>query len=361
MAVIDSDAHVIENSRTWDFMPEADLQYKPRRLAEEETEDLLGQDAGSLASLSGPGRKEFWLIDGKVRPYQAFDPTKSRTPDAAREVVDVQARLNHMDQLGTDIQVLYPTLFLFRLADNREVDRAICKSYNRWLADVWKRSNNRLRWVVVPPVLDMDAAVEEIRFGKENGACGVFMLGVNQDHIVTDPYYFPMYEEAAALDLPICVHSGSASITFDAMFGKLETLLWYAKLPVAAAMHTLYMSKIPQSFPKVRWGFIEASSSFVPYLLHDLVARHERMYNQKVAMNSVLRDSRFFVTAQTDDDLGYVVQYAGEGNLVMGTDYGHVDTASQLEALQILKSDEKVSPEIADKILDENARELYGI
>ena len=361
MAVIDSDAHVIENNHTWDFFSEADLPFKPRRLTETESADLIGEDPGSLSSLSGPGRREYWLIDGKVRPYQAFDPAKSRTPDNAREVVDVQTRLDHMDQLGTDVQVLYPTLFLFRIADNPEVDRAVCRSYNRWLADAWSKSNNRLRWVVVPPVLDMDAAVAEIRFGKQNGACGVFMLGVNQNRIVTDPYYFPMYEEAAALDLPICIHSGSASITFDAMFGKLETLLWFAKLPVAASMHTLYMSKIPQKFPKIRWGFVEASGSFVPYMMHDLGARHERMYNQKVEMNSILRDSRFFVTAQTDDDLAYVVQYAGEDNLVMGTDYGHVDTASQLEALQILKSDEKVSREVADKILDNNARELYGI
>ena len=197
MAVIDSDAHVIENNHTWDFFSEADLPYKPRRLTEAESADLIGEDPGSLSSLSGPGRKEYWLIDGKVRPYQAFDPAKSRTPDNAREVVDVQTRLDHMDQLGTDVQVLYPTLFLFRIADNPEVDRAVCRSYNRWLADAWSKSNNRLRWVVVPPVLDMDAAVAEIRFGKQNGACGVFMLGINQNRIVTDPYYFPMYEEAA--------------------------------------------------------------------------------------------------------------------------------------------------------------------
>lgn len=360
MAVIDSDAHVIENNQTWEFMAEADLQYKPRRLSEVEIEGFKEKES-DIASLSGAGRKEFWLIDGKIKPVHAFDPVKSRTPVPSRELTDVSARLKHMDELGTDIQVLYPTLFLFRLSDNLEAERAICRSYNRWMADVWSQSNNRLRWVVVPPVLDMDAAVEEIRFGKENGACGVFMLGVNQDHIVTDPYYYPMYEEAAALDMPMCIHSGSASITFDTMFGKLETLLWFAKLPVAASLHTLYMNKTPQKFPKLRWAFVEASGSFVPYVLHDLVARHERMYDQKVAMNSVLRDNRFFVTAQTDDDLGYVVQYAGEGNLVMGTDYGHVDTASQLEAMQILKSDGKVSPGIADKILDENARELYHI
>lgn len=357
MTVIDADAHVIENSRTWEFMAEADLQYRPRRLTEVEADDALQESAPALLG----AMKDFWLIDGKIRPYRAFDSAKSRTPSASSEALDIPARLRHMDELGTDIQVLYPTIFLLRMTDNPEIEKALCKSYNRWLADIWSQSNNRLRWVVVPPIRDMDSAISEIRFGKENGACGVFMLGVNYEKIPSDSYYFPMYEEASSLDMPMCIHSGSASLSFDTMFSSLETLIWLAKFPVTAAFHTLFMSKVPEKFPKIRWGFVEASGSFVPYVLHDLVARHERMYGTSVKMNEVLRDNRFFVTAQTDDDLGYVVQHAGEGQLVIGSDYGHVDTASELEALLLLKSEGKVSQEVADKILGDNARELYGI
>ncbi|PZC47852.1 MAG: putative metal-dependent hydrolase, TIM-barrel fold [Chloroflexi bacterium] len=357
MTVIDADAHVIENARTWEFMDEADLQYKPRRLTEIEAEDALQESSPVLLG----AKKDFWLIDGKLRPYRAFDSAKSRTPSAASEALDVPARLQHMDELGTDIQVLYPTIFLLLMTDKPAVEKALCKSYNRWLADIWRQSDNRLRWVVVPPIRDIDAAIAEIRFGKENGACGVFMLGINYEKLPNDSYYFPIYEEASSLDMPICIHSGSASLSFDTRFSSLETLIWLAKFPVTAAMHTLYMSKVPQKFPKIRWGFIEASGSFVPYVLHDLGARHERMYNQKVVMNEVLRDNRFFVTAQTDDDLDYVVKYAGESQLVLGTDYGHVDTASELEALQLLRSNGAVSQQVASKILDDNPRELYGI
>ena len=55
----------------------------------------------------------------------------------------------------------------------------------------------------------MDKALEEARFAKENGACGIFMRGLEGDKRLSDPHFFPLYEEAGRLDLPICVHSAT--------------------------------------------------------------------------------------------------------------------------------------------------------
>ena len=67
------------------------------------------------------------------------------------------------------------------------------------------------------------------------------------------------------------------------------------------------------------------------------------------------------MACQTDDDLPYVLQYSGEDNLVIGSDYGHADTSSELEALRHLKQQGKLSAQVIDKILDDNARALYGL
>ena len=56
-----------------------------------------------------------------------------------------------------------------------------------------------------------------------------------------------------------------------------------------------------------------------------------------------------------------ILGYTGEDNIVIGTDYGHADTASEIEALQKLKADGKVSVRVTGKILDDNARALYGL
>jgi predicted TIM-barrel fold metal-dependent hydrolase len=75
----------------------------------------------------------------------------------------------------------------------------------------------------------------------------------------------------------------------------------------------------------------------------------------------VLRANRVWVTCQTDDDLAYVLQYAGEDSLMIGTDYGHDDSASELEALRTLRAQGAVEPRVLDKILDDNPRALYGL
>ena len=161
MAVIDSDAHVLETERTWAYMLESEQEYKPRIVATPNDPSSGG---------------ESWLIDnvyiGKARNVG------HETPKEAREMDDINARLKHMDELDVDVQVLYPTIFLRPFTRRPELELAVTRSYNRWLVDIWKRAPERLRWVAVLPLLTMDKALEEARFAKENGACGIFMRGL---------------------------------------------------------------------------------------------------------------------------------------------------------------------------------------
>jgi len=98
MAVIDSDAHVLETERTWGYMLESEREYKPRVVATPNDQSSGG---------------ESWLIDnvyiGKARNVG------HETPKQAREMDDINARLKHMDELDVDVQVLYPTIFFTAL------------------------------------------------------------------------------------------------------------------------------------------------------------------------------------------------------------------------------------------------------
>src|SRR5262245_65220646 len=97
-------------------------------------------------------------------------------------MLSVKARLAHMDKLGIETQVLYPTLFLRPVVQEAERERALCKSYNRWMADLWHQGKGRLRWVAKPPLHLLEkvpAAVrDELNWAKNNGACGIFMRGL---------------------------------------------------------------------------------------------------------------------------------------------------------------------------------------
>src|SRR6185503_2330581 len=90
---------------------------------------------------------------------------------------DPMARVRHMDEMGTDVQVIYPTVMLVGITSNSDVEVALKRSYNRWLADRCSQTNGRLRWVCVPPLTNIGKAIEEVKFAKENGACGILKKG----------------------------------------------------------------------------------------------------------------------------------------------------------------------------------------
>ncbi|HEY6367014.1 MAG TPA: amidohydrolase family protein [Candidatus Binatia bacterium] len=342
MAVIDSDAHVLETERTWDYMLESEREYKPCVVATPDDPSSGG---------------ESWLVDG-VYIGKARN-VGHETPKEAREMDDINARLRHMDELDVDVQVLYPTIFLRPFTRRPELEWAVTRSYNRWLVDIWKRAPERLRWVAVLPLLSMDKALEEARFAKENGACGIFMRGLEGDKRLSDAHFFPLYEAAGRLDLPVCVHSATGSFAVHDFFLS-ECGFSKFKLAVVGSFHALIFHEIPEKFPQTKFAFIEVSSQWVPYAIHDFARRFERA-GKKVDRGDVLRKNRIYVACQTDDDLPYVLKYAGEDHLVIGTDYGHNDTSSEILALRKLREDGAVPPQIVNKILDDNARALYGL
>ena len=79
------------------------------------------------------------------------------------------------------------------------------------------------------------------------------------------------------------------------------------------------------------------------------------------AGSDLLRESRLYVACQTNDDIPYVLKYAGPDNLIIGSDYGHQDTASEIAALRHLSEMEGIGEGVIDRILDANPTALYGL
>jgi len=354
MPTIDADAHVIESEHTWDFIDESDSKFRPQL-------DPLGK---------------YWIIDNNK--FSRGTSNKA-LPEASRDMRDVGIRLRHMDELEIDIQVLYPSLFLKPLTRRPEVELAICKSYNRWMAEVWSKSENRLRWAAVVPLMSMDDAVAEARFAKDNGGCAIFTRGIVGKKLLSDPYFYPLYQEASKLDMPVCVHAAEGNFDWVELFEK-EGGFSKFKLSALSAFHSIVHDGIPQIFPKLRFGFIEVRAQWVPYVYHELARRFEKLAAKRSGQRerdttrefmrddqlvrpftrNFMREDRLYVACQTDDDLPYILKYSGEDNIVIGTDYGHEDTSSEIEALRKLKSNGEVRPEVIDKILYANPKALYN-
>jgi len=207
LPVIDADAHVIETERTWDYLEPSEQKYRPQ-----------------LFYSKDDGNQQYWVIDGKIRGFRF--PTLNEqqlrelsqktgrnleTPQAARELDDVELRLQHMDRLGIDIQVLHNTLWIEQITERPEVEVALCRSWNRWLGEVWRKSNGRLRWSCVIPTLALNEAAPQIKEAKENGAVAVCMRPLEGDRHLSDPYFYPIYQAASDLDMAIAMHIANAN------------------------------------------------------------------------------------------------------------------------------------------------------
>lgn len=353
--VVDADAHVTETEQTWDYLEGSDQRFRPV---------LFGATDNT---------KQYWVLDGKIRGVRF--PTLSEhqvqelsakagrqlaTPQASRELSDVELRVQQLDALGVDVQVMHNTLWIEQVADESAAEIALCLSWNRWMADVWKQGHNRLRWSCVIPGSSLGEAVQQMRFAKENGAVAVCMRPFEGERHLVDPYFYPVYEEAAQLDMAIGVHIANASTELVAHFRpRYDKTGGFApfRVPTVISCLSLMMSEVPKVFPTLRWGFIEASAQWIPWIVNE----GRRRSGAAGFPADPLREFNIYVTAQTDDDLPYVLKYAGEESLVLGTDYGHFDSSSEVDAFTKFRADDSITDVAKQKILSDNPRKLYAI
>jgi predicted TIM-barrel fold metal-dependent hydrolase len=78
----------------------------------------------------------------------------------------------------------------------------------------------------------------------------------------------------------------------------------------------------------------------------------------------VFKDNRIYITCQVDEDLPYILNYVGEDNLIVGSDYTHRDPSMELEFRKLLqeRADQgEISQSAVQKILYENPKRFYGI
>jgi predicted TIM-barrel fold metal-dependent hydrolase len=358
MQIIDCDAHIDETEDTWEFLKDEELAFKPTT---------------SYPSNPDPNRPptRYWMIDGYRQPRPYRDDRRSQTTVEKRELLDPMARVRHMDEIGTEVQVMYPSLMLVGITENADVEVALKRSYNRWLADRTEETNGRLRWVCLPPMGDIPTALEEMRFAKAHGACGIYKKGDMEDgHWVSEEYFYPIWEECQRLDLAVCFHTGSGIP--DHTSSRLFDHARYFRIaaPPLNAFQALVTFNVPHKFPDVRWGFIEAGASWVPYLVYKIMraeskgrARASGGYTY-TELSDVVRLNNLYITCQVDEDLPYIMKYTGEDRLLVGSDYTHADPSEERHFAQHLqeRADRGEIPQSAVKrITYENGKAFYGL
>jgi uncharacterized protein len=367
--IIDADTHIAESQSMWQLMDETMYSRRPVMVSAPD-DTLYG------------GFNMLWLIDGRIFPkpagkggFRIITPTASKRESArtdisigCREITDVEARLADMDQAGVEVQVIFPTLFLIYVTDDLSLDASLCRAYNLFLGKVYAQSKTRLRWVAVLPLRSANDAIEQMNDAKQNGAVGVFCQGMVGSLTLNNPHFFPIYAEAEKLNLPICIHTGPGSSELLNLFDlDLNGTFHNTHLPMLMAFRDLVASEIPERFPNLRFGFLEASGSWVPYLYHHLKrsARPRLSFPnarwKHASSKELFHNYRIFVACEGDEDIPYLAEFIGEDNLLIGSDYGHNDPAEEKALVETMRSRKDLSPGLVENIFTANPKRFYGL
>ena len=260
--VVDADGHILEPLDLWDRYIDPEFrERRPRFVIDDNGKERLGVEGKLLGNPRGIGSL------GAVGVRQgAVIPDTLKYADGKKGGFDPHARIIDMDADGIDAAFLYPSLGLFAGAvEDPPLAAAMCRAYNRWLADYCKPYPERLFGVAMLPMQSVELATEEMRYARQTlGMRGGF-LRPNPYHgkkMINDPIYEPFWTMVEELDFSVGFHEGSTNAMPTVGVDRFESdraarhMISHTMEMMLAAMAVIWGGVVDRH-PRLRVGFLE--------------------------------------------------------------------------------------------------------
>ena len=274
--IIDADGHILEPPDMWDtYMDPAYRERAPRMILDDNGKERLLVEGKVLGNPKGLGRLGgVGARDGSV----AVDTMmyKDRRPGG----FDPHARIKDLDLDGIDAAFLYPSIGLFSGAvKDPKLAAAMCRAYNRWLADYCKPYPDRLFGIAMLPMQSIELAIEEMRFARTQlGMRGGFLRpNPYNGRMLHHPDYVPFWNEVEELDFAIGLHEGASGRMPQVGVDRFTTrgakhIVSHTMEMMLAAMSVIWEG-VCDRHPKVRIAFLESGGGWIAGWL-DRMDRH---------------------------------------------------------------------------------------
>jgi predicted TIM-barrel fold metal-dependent hydrolase len=284
---------------------------------------------------------------------------------------DARSWLDAMDRGGLSTAVLFPTGGL-GLGWLREPDLAVAaaKAYNNLVANEFQKKSQRLRGIALVPLQDVPEAVKEIRRAiKELGLAGVMLPAVGLRKPLGHPDYWPVYEEAEKLGCMLGVHAtvrGAHFFGADLFDHFIDVHTVSHPFAQMIQMTSLILRGVLERFPRLRFAFMEAGCSWVPYWMGRMDEEWEKRGEVEAPLckkrpSEYLKSGRVFLHAEDYEPLvGATAQILSPQVLYYASDWPHWDSEFP-ENIEHLKRREDLSPEAKRWLLADSAKRLYNL
>ncbi len=212
-------------------------------------------------------------------PGAQWDRRQAPNGDLGRDPNTPHEMMADMAQEGIDLAFLYPTSAL-RIGEIREVDyqTALCRAYNDFIADWCKADPQRLKGVAIVPYLDPTEAARELdRAVSRLGLVGLMFPTFIPGRNVADPFFWPIYEEAERLGVPVGMHASGSETGDPYRFNNfLGVHTWtHAPEQMISVISCVY-GGLFEKFQRLRIGFMESGAGWVPFFMEHMDGEFEK-------------------------------------------------------------------------------------
>ncbi|MCC7483985.1 MAG: amidohydrolase family protein [Burkholderiales bacterium] len=244
-----------------------------------------------------------------------------RTGPITREFCDLEARLAAMDRAGLRMHALSLTQPMVYWADD-DLGLELSMAFNDAVAEAHRRYPDRFIGFACLPLQNARLALEELeRVAKLPGIRGLYMATAVRDRELSDRSFFPVYERAADLGLPIFLHPMMINNERLKQY-YLVNLLGNPFETAIAASHLIF-GGVLDAFPRLEVSLPHAGGA-LPILRGRLDRGFEIRGECKVIKrppSAYLRRFTYDTIAYCEPIMDYLVGLVGADRILMGSDY----------------------------------------
>jgi len=327
-----------------------------------------------------------------------FDAWRGQYKNPWKDLRDTDRRIRNWDDERRDTDQLkdgvvgeilfpntvppfYPGFILFAgppTEEDYERRRAGLQAHNRWMKDFCDRQASRRAGIGQVFLNDIDHAIEDTTWIKENGLRGgVLIPTVAPDVKWVKPLYDPEYDRLWAvcqdLDIPVHLHGGTGSPNYGRY--AATPMIMIAEVPFYGMRNFVHMllGGVFERFPRLKFVVTEAGASQFGPLLAQLdgiieSVRKGSIGELKYASDTALPRS---ATEYFQQNVWLGVSFPGPADVearklvgpdryMWGSDYPHDEGTGPYTREHLRQVMHDLPEDEMRRILGENAAKLYG-
>jgi predicted TIM-barrel fold metal-dependent hydrolase len=309
--------------------------------------------------------EHYW--DKEVASHFKERGPEMRIPALQERLYDLGAlRLKEMDEAGIDLQILSHGAPATQRID-AEAAVPLARGANDRLHEVVQKNRGRFEGFAVLPTANPKAAADELeRAVMKLGFKGAMIHGLTNDLFIDDKRFWPIFERAQALDVPLYMHPAVPhKAVIEAyykdyldQFPGLMTAAWGFGVETATQGIRLVLSGVFEKCPRLKI-ILGHLGEGLPFYLWRIDMALARQGNRSTPFRDTFRE-HFWITTSgnfSTPSLLCCVMEMGVDRILFSVDYPFVPNPPGVKWMEQVP----LGPEDRAKILNGNATRLLKL